>query len=472
MARKRVKHLGGSKGKVFSERLQCAGLDSTVIVPIEIGKRDHKALVADYFGAILKEPFEFPSSEEGIRFLHHTISKVCKEHQMESVILGMEATGHYYKAPAASLSEMGYPHLFVLNPVTTAQCRKAGLIWSKTDDIDLQAIGQALVGGYGTLYRPEQPIWEDLRELCRYRRFQVRHQTALKNKTHAVLDRLLPGITQLELFKDPHLWHPASLDFLAKYPNVDQIARLRPRYLLQFFQRRGRRVSSEAGYQLIRWTQHTFPQAPPAQGTREAILKALLLELNQRAAQLCQLEIDLLGYLVQIPAVLLLSLDYVGPIRAGEFAGELTPFEQYPNSRALIKGAGLDPLRFQSATRESKDHPTSHNGSKHLRYISIEIGDALMRQNAYFAAFANNLLHRGKSTDCACVATATRFIRVAFSMIKEQQPFQPSNGLGVAKDPLGKIAYFLQTHYASDRIEPYLQRAQRYLGPTYPKEAA
>jgi len=161
---------------------------------------------------------------------------------------------------------------------------------------------------------------------------------------------------------------------------------------------------------------------------------------------------------VRIPAVVLLSIDYIGPIRAGEFAGELTPFEQYPNSRALIKGAGLDPLTSQSATRESKDHPISKKGSKHLRYISVEIGDALMRRNAYFAPFAKKLLQRGKSTDCACVAAATRFMRVAFSMIQQENPFQPPNGLGVAKDPLHKIAYFLQTHHASDRIEDYVQR--------------
>jgi transposase len=458
-------HIGGSKGNLLANRLRSTNLEKVMIVPIEIGKSDHKALMADYFGSILKEPFRFHSSQEGILFLHNTISKVSREHQMEEVILGMEATGHYYKKPAASIHELGYNDLFILNPLSTVYCREAGLTWSKTDDIDLRAVGQALLSGYGTLYRPEEPVWEDLRQLARFRRFQVKHQTALKNKTHAMLDNLLPGITELEMFKDPCLWHLASLEFFTKYPNVDSISRLRPPYIVKFFRRRGRRLSPEDAHQLIRWTSQTFNQVSPANSTRERILKSLLLELKQLSENISQLEVKLLGYLVQIPAVLLLSIDYIGPIRASEFAGEIAPFDQYPKSRALIKGAGLDPTRFQSTTRESANHHTSGKGSRNLRYISIDIGNALMRHNDYFAFFANRLMERGKSKDCACVAATCRFMRVAFWMIKDQKPFQPPGGLGISKDPLAKIELFLKQRHASDKIEEYVNLAKRYFPP-------
>lgn len=459
------RHIGGSKGNLLAERLKSTNLEKTMIVPIEIGKSYHKALIADYFGSIFKEPFEFHSSQEGISFLHNAISKVSREHRAEKTLLGLEATGHYYRKPAVSLYEFGYKNLFVLNPLSTAQCRKAGLTWSKSDEIDLRAIGQALLSGYGTIYRPEKPLWEDLREICRYRRFQVKHQTALKNKVHVMLDNLLPGIAELGMFKDSYLWHPSSLEFIVKYPNVDRIARLRPGYIVEFFRRRGRRLSPENAHQLIRWTKQTFNQSSPVNSTREEILKSLLWELKQLSENISQLEVKLLGYLVRIPAALLLSINYIGPIRAGEFAGEITPFEQYPNSRALIKGAGLDSTRLQSVDRESTEHPISRKGSINLRYISIDIGDALMRHNDYFAFFANRLMERGKSKDCACVAAATRFMRVAFWMIKDQKSFQPANGQGISKDPLAKVELFLRERRASDRIEEYVNLAQKYFQP-------
>jgi len=311
-----------------------------MIVPIEVGKNSPKALIADYFGSIFKEPFAFPNSQEGINFLHNTISKVSREHQFEEIFLTLEATGHYYRRPAASLYELGYHNLFVLNPLSTSQCRKAGLTWSKTDDLDLRANGQALLSGYGTPSRQEAPLWQALREIARLRRFQVELQSALKNKTHAILDQLLPGISELEMFKDPSLWHPAS--FFTKYSQLALLSRLKPHYVVKFFRQRGRRLLAEDGYQLLRWTKQTFNQHFPANSTRAEILKSLLLQLKQLSEKILQLEVKLLGYLVRIPAVLLLSIDYIGPIRTGEFAGEITPLEQYPHRRALIKGAGLD----------------------------------------------------------------------------------------------------------------------------------
>ncbi|MCL0060278.1 transposase [Dehalococcoidia bacterium] len=457
-----AQHIGGNKGSLFAENLRSSDLEKVMIVPIEIGKSYHRALMADYFGTIFKQPFEFHSSHEGISFLHNTISRVSREQQAEKILLGLEATGHYYKKPAASIYELGYENLFVLNPLSTAQCRKAGLTWSKTDDLDLRSIGQALLSGYGTIYRPEKPVWENLRELGRYRRFQVRHQTALKNKVHVMLDNLLPGIAEIEMFKNPHLWHSASQEFFAKYPHIDLISRLSPRYIIEFFRRRERRLSPEDGHQLIRWTKQALNSYSPASSTRQEILKSLLLELKQLSGNISHLEVELLGCLVRIPAVLLLSIDYIGPIRAGEFAGEITPFEQYPNSRALIKAAGLDSTRFQSADRESTNHPISRKGSRNLRYLSVDIGNALMKHNDYFASFANRLMERGKSEDCACIAATTRFMRVAFWMIKDRKSFQPPDGQGISKDPLAKIEAFLIQRQASDRIEEYVASAKKH----------
>ncbi|HAV43246.1 TPA: hypothetical protein DCX15_04450 [bacterium] len=67
-----------------------------------------------------------------------------------------------------------------------------------------------------------------------------------------------------------------------------------------------------------------------------------------------------------------------------------------------------------------------------------------MRHNAYSASFANRLMEGGRSQGCVCIATTTRFMRVAFWMIKDRRPLNPSNSLGVSKDPLAKIELFLR----------------------------
>jgi len=456
-------HIRGNKGNTLTVQLHSKDLEHVMVVPIEIGKSFHKALVANYFGGVIKDPFEFHNSQEGFRFLHNTITDISKDQPVKEVLIGMEATGHYFKNPASSLAEMGYNNLFILNPLSTSHCRKAGLTWSKTDDTDLRAVGQALISGYGTIYRPEKPLWEDLRQICRYRRFLVRHQTAYKNRIHCILDTALPGITEVKLFTGSHLWSDASLAFFTKYQDIDSIKQLKAKSVIAFFKKKGRRVSPEEAHQLIRWAQEALHPSSSITATRQYMLSSLIERLKQISLAIREMEIKLLGYLVRIPAVVLLSIDYIGPIRAAEFAGEITPIDQYTHSRALIKAAGLDPTRYQSSTQESSKHYISNMGSRALRYIVINTANDLMKHNEYFALFAKELMRRGKSKGCACVAVGNRFIRVAFWMIKDQKSFAPPNGLGISGDPFFKIKAFLQDHQAPELIDEYLSYAKKYL---------
>lgn len=460
-----TQHISKNKGNLLSERLKTANPEKTMIVPIEIGKESHKALIANYYGEIFRSPFEFHNSAEGLKYLNNTISMYSQIRSTENIFVAMEATGHYYKNIANGIYNLGYNNLFILNPLTTSQCRKAGLRWSKTDNIDLCAIAQALLCGYGTIHKQEEPNWEDLKDLCRYRRFQVKHQTALKNKVHAILDRILPGIDQITMFRKPYLFHPSSLEFFLKYQDSGIISRLRPDRINESFKRRNRRLASEDPYNLIRWAKGAISHNSPANETRKDILQSLILELKQLSESISRLEVKILGYLVRIPAVLLLSIDCMGPVLSSEFAGEITPFEQYPNSRALIKAAGLDPTRHQSATQESTNTHISRKGSVNLRYITVIIADLLMRRNEHFRSIAERLtLERGKNKDCACIATACRFIRTAFWIIKEQKRFQPSSQLGCNKDPFEKIKDFLIERNSSEKIEEYINLAKKYLG--------
>lgn len=455
-------HISGNKGNIFLSQLQSKNLENVMVIPLEIGKNYHKALIANYFGSVIKHPFEFHSSQEGIRFLHNAITDISKHQPVDQIVIGMEATGHYFKMPAAMLHEIGYSNLFILNPLSTSYCRKAGLTWSKTDDEDLRAIGQALICGYGNPYQPEKPFWEDLKEACRHRRALVKGQTSLKNRIHSKLDLLLPGITELAMFSGNHLWSPASLDFFLKYPDIESIGQLNPKNIIKFFQGQGRRISPETAYQLIQWSKNALNPHSQATDCLKFIFKSLIEQLKRLSQDISQIEVKLTGYLVQIPAVLLLSIDYIGLIRAAEFAGEISPFEQYPHSNALIKAAGLDSTRYQSSTLESSKRSTSKKGSRRLRYITIESADSLMSQNQHFAYFSKKLLEKGKSKGCACVATGARFIRTAFWMIKDQKPFQPSDGLGISEKPLAKITAFLQAHHASDLNDEYVGYAQKY----------
>ena len=115
-----IQHIRGNKGNILLSQLQSKNLENVMIVPIEIGKSHHKALIANYFGSLIEPSFEFHNSQEGIRFLHNTIAEISKQQPVEEILIGMEATGHYFKKPVALLNEMGFKNLFILNPLSTS----------------------------------------------------------------------------------------------------------------------------------------------------------------------------------------------------------------------------------------------------------------------------------------------------------------------------------------------------------------
>ena len=57
------------QGNILIERIQPTNLDKVMIVPIQVAKNSHKALMANYFGSVV-----YQSSTEAILFAR-TISK-------------------------------------------------------------------------------------------------------------------------------------------------------------------------------------------------------------------------------------------------------------------------------------------------------------------------------------------------------------------------------------------------------------
>ncbi|MGA1870153.1 MAG: hypothetical protein ACMUJM_16575 [bacterium] len=145
-------HLRGKKGNMLTYQVQRKNLEHVMVIPIEIGKSYNKALIANYFVSLLKEPFEFHNSQEGCQHLYNTISSIYKSQPVEEILIGMEATDHYYKMPASSLSAMGYNNLFILNPLSTSHCRKAELTWFKTADFPKESIFEFLIDNPDLFY--------------------------------------------------------------------------------------------------------------------------------------------------------------------------------------------------------------------------------------------------------------------------------------------------------------------------------
>ncbi len=74
---------------------------------------------------------------------------------MQDLVIGMEATGHYWLAIHAYLTERGYS-VHVINPIQSDAFRRMSIRQTKTDAIDALLIAQIMrFGQYSTTALPE-----------------------------------------------------------------------------------------------------------------------------------------------------------------------------------------------------------------------------------------------------------------------------------------------------------------------------
>jgi len=110
-------------------------------VGIDIGKLFH--FVALWKGGEKPSIFKISVNQEGFfKLLKHP-----KEHSQQEILIGMEATGHYFLSVYEFLLNQSYSNLVVLNPLQVQAFRNTNLRGSKTDKIDSFKICQILAFG-------------------------------------------------------------------------------------------------------------------------------------------------------------------------------------------------------------------------------------------------------------------------------------------------------------------------------------
>ncbi|MGP4108338.1 IS110 family transposase [Virgibacillus sp. L01] len=77
--------------------------EDTLIIGIDIAKKKHYACAIDDRGRELQRAFSFKQSYQGFESFIQTVKDLKTKHQKAKVIIGFEATGHYWKNLAERL---------------------------------------------------------------------------------------------------------------------------------------------------------------------------------------------------------------------------------------------------------------------------------------------------------------------------------------------------------------------------------
>ena len=128
---------------------------STLVMGVDIAKKMQWARFVDYRGIEIGKAVKFNNDKLGFETIVTEIERRCKENNAEKVIIGMEPTGHYWKALANYLTKKGFTVVLV-NPYHTKKAKELDdNSQTKSDKKDALTIAKLVKDGryYST------PLW-------------------------------------------------------------------------------------------------------------------------------------------------------------------------------------------------------------------------------------------------------------------------------------------------------------------------
>jgi transposase len=166
--------------------------ERTLVIGIDIAKKDQYARAFDYRGIELSKVKPFENTAEGFKIFEEWARSLAKENQKNNIIAGLEPTGHYWFNLASFLKGLGIK-LVLVNPYHVKRSKELDdNSQTKNDRKDPKTIAKLVIDGrYSEPYIPEG-IYSDLRIAMDMKESLSKNLNIIKNKVDHWLDKYFP----------------------------------------------------------------------------------------------------------------------------------------------------------------------------------------------------------------------------------------------------------------------------------------
>ena len=393
---------------------------STVVVPIDVGKTEFAFQVSTSGRQVLIKPqLGCPMTGSSLAKVIVDVSKVLPAEA--AVKVGVEAAGHYHRPLVYAGAWPAEWELIELNPgQVTAQRGVAGKRTIKTDTTDLQAMAELLLAGHGHLVQDRASVLTELASWSAHRTARVEVRTATKNQLLGHLDQTFPGLTRA--LPDVLSTKVGRL-VAAEFSDPARLAALGVSRFIAFAKHRGLQVRKPTADKVIQAAKDALPTADAAVARQvlatDLALLAVLDTQVERAGQ------ELARLVPQSPFAPLLSVPGWGAVRAGNYGAALGDPTRFDKASQVYRSAGLNPVQYESAGKR-RDKQISREGSVELRRALIDLGLGLWLNEPSSKLRGQQLRARGKEGGVIACAMAHRANRIAFALVRDQQPYDPT----------------------------------------------
>jgi len=388
----------------------------TCFCGIDIGKRKHVACLLDAQGKPLIKTLAFNNDAEGFARLRQRLQETASN---VPILVGMEATGHYWYALHDQLHRWGYAQQ-VLNPLQSAQQVKNAIRKHKSDPSDAIHIATLVKNGEGKPAIVPDDLAMTCRQLTRLWYALVKQRTRIKLLIHARLECVWPEF-------ETYLTKPLGTTgrtLLRAAPTPGDLLAMSPEELVELLRKASRHRLGAATAEIIRTSAQTSVGMRRGLEGMRAGIHALLDQLDATDPVRENLETQIEELCTRLPGYLL-TLPGSNPIRAVSLFGETDPISTFKNPEQLVAFAGLDVTVYQTGQFEASRRHISKRGSPYLRNTLWMMASIAVRKKGMLRRHYLKRRKRGLHHLAAVTATSLKLTRIVWRICTDQRDYQP-----------------------------------------------
>jgi transposase len=414
--------------------------ESTLVIGVDIAKKQHYARAFDWRGIELDKVFKFKANYTGFNNFIEWTKEVAKRANKDKVIVGIEPTGHYWYTFSQSVLYEGYI-LVQVNPYHVKRAKELDdNTPSKSDNKDPKTIAMLVKDGrYQIPYIPNG-TYAELRKANNLREEWLKKILSVKNKVQRWLDIHFPEL--LTVFSS---WEgKTAIMTLERMALPANIIELTAEEILSVWREEVKRGVG------IKRAQELLEAAKDSVGIREGLemaeyeIKLLIKEYKEIREILDNLEKKLESLVLRIPgAINILEIKGIGIKTVAGFFAEVGDITRFTHPKQIIKLAGLN-VRENSSGEHKGKTTISKRGRSRLRAILFRAILPLTAKNSEF-----NALHKYNTIERenplkkmqSLIALCCKLIRIIYTLVMKDVKYDPEKMLkDIRRDGLGNVA--------------------------------
>lgn len=348
------------------------------------------------------------------------LQKKLSEIDLSNLLVGMEATGHYFLNLYDFLLRQGLAseQIALLNPLQVKSFRNTNLRGTKSDNVDAARIASLLRFGDFKRCNISVDNMINLRELTRLRADLMKNITDLKRKMIAVLDRIFPEFGRIFANR----FNKTTLSLISNYPTPEEMAALSLDKLTKIVKSLSKKGLRRDKIKKLHYAARNSIGISFGKEAFKIELEILLTRLKVFQDQVTQLDEKIKEIVTEFNSPLF-TIPGIGEVTGATVLAEIGDINKFSSAIKLRAFAGLDPKTRESGTYQGKT-PISKRGSKYLRNAIWYSAMVACRVNPTFKKKYRERRAKGKSHRYAITAAANKLTTIIYHILKYNCSFK------------------------------------------------